>query len=294
METEKNEELEIELDAVTDVNAEGDDLEVDNQVEEESAGNEGDENSENNDDEETAVIVDGYDNDGDDGKASAPAWVKDLRKAHREMKRENRELRRQIEMKSGGQGKIPELGKKPTLEDFDYDTDAFSDALESWHDRKREIDSAVAAKQAAEEKERSAWKNKIDGYIEKKNALKIKNFDDLEETVTSELDVVQQGIIVDSANNPAAIIAAIGGNQRILSELKSITNPVQFAYAIGKLEGGVKIGKGKKSAPAPERRVSGSGSASGSVDSHLERLRADAERTGDYTKVIAYKRKSAK
>jgi len=35
--------------------------------------------------------------------------------------------------------------------------------------------------------------------------------------------------------------------------------------------------------------LKGKAPKSGAVDSNLERLRAEAERTGDYTKVIAYK-----
>jgi hypothetical protein len=42
--------------------------------------------------------------------------------------------------------------------------------------------------------------------------------------------------------------------------------------------------------PPPEKPVQGNGRLSGSSDATLERLRADAEKTGNYTKVIAYKK----
>jgi len=45
----------------------------------------------------------------------------------------------------------------------------------------------------------------------------------------------------------------------------------------------------RKSAPPPERVVQGNAGTSGSVDSSLDKLRAEAERTGDYTKVMRYK-----
>ena len=42
--------------------------------------------------------------------------------------------------------------------------------------------------------------------------------------------------------------------------------------------------------PPPERSApAGNAPISGTTDSTLERLRADAERTGDFTKVIRYK-----
>jgi len=47
----------------------------------------------------------------------------------------------------------------------------------------------------------------------------------------------------------------------------------------------------RKPATAPEKVLTGTGSTSGSVDSTLDKLRAEAEKTGDYTKVTAYKRK---
>ena len=50
----------------------------------------------------------------------------------------------------------------------------------------------------------------------------------------------------------------------------------------------------KKPATPPETRVTGNGRVSGAVDATLERLRAEAERTGDYTKVAAYKRQKNK
>jgi hypothetical protein len=46
----------------------------------------------------------------------------------------------------------------------------------------------------------------------------------------------------------------------------------------------------RKQAPAPERVVTGTGRSSGAVDSTLERLREEAARTGNMSKVVAYKR----
>jgi hypothetical protein len=55
----------------------------------------------------------------------------------------------------------------------------------------------------------------------------------------------------------------------------------------------LKINK-RKPKTAPEKTIKGTGSISGTVDSNLDRLRAEAERTGDYSKVMQYKRKKRK
>jgi len=68
---------------------------------------------------------------------------------------------------------------------------------------------------------------------------------------------------------------------------------VKLATAIGKLETQLKVSS-KKSPPPPEKAIRGSGSGSGSVDSTLERLRAEAEKTGNMSKVIAYKQQLRK
>ena len=82
---------------------------------------------------------------------------------------------------------------------------------------------------------------------------------------------------------------ALGKNPKKAKELAAINDPVKFAFAVAKLEAQLKVNPAKRP-PAPERAVTG-GSApiSGTTDSTLDRLRAEAERTGDMTKVIRYR-----
>jgi hypothetical protein len=74
-----------------------------------------------------------------------------------------------------------------------------------------------------------------------------------------------------------------------VKELSSIKDPVKFAFAVAKLETQLKVSN-RKAAPPPEKVVKGTGRVSGSVDSTLERLREEAAKSGDMSKVIAYKR----
>ena len=47
----------------------------------------------------------------------------------------------------------------------------------------------------------------------------------------------------------------------------------------------------KRKAPAPDRPSSGAARMPGGVDKQLEKLETEAERTGDRTAVIAYRKK---
>jgi hypothetical protein len=64
---------------------------------------------------------------------------------------------------------------------------------------------------------------------------------------------------------------------------------VKFAFAIAKLETQLKVSN-RQATTSPERTItSGGGRISGAIDHTLERLREEASRTGNMTKVIQYK-----
>ena len=102
-------------------------------------------------------------------------------------------------------------------------------------------------------------------------------------------NVVQQGVVIQGAENPALVIYALGKNPKKAKELAAIDDPVKFAFAVAKLESNLKIGN-RKASTQPERTVSATARSSGSVDSTLERLREEASKTGNMDKVMAYKR----
>jgi hypothetical protein len=191
-------------------------------------------------------------------------------------------------MRSQGQRAQP-LGPKPTLEVYDYDTDKYEKALADWFDRKRRHDAEQEAVQRQQQAITQQWEQKQQEYFRRKEALKARDFDDAEDVVKDILNVTQQGIIVKGAENPEIVVYALGKNPKKAQELAQIDDPIDFAFAISKLEAKLKVAT-KKSAPPPEKTVKGQGRVSGSVDSTLERLRAEAEKTGDYSKVLRYKK----
>lgn len=217
----------------------------------------------------------------------APEWVRELRKQHRELQKRNRELEAKLTQDQAP--KAPEIGKKPTLEDFDYDAEKFENSLAQWFERKRQADEQAAKVQADIEKQQQEWQARLQGYGKAKAELKVKDYDDAEGIVQESFNTTQQGVILQGADNPALLVYALGKNPKKAKELASISDPVKFAFAIAKLETQLKV-TNRKAAPPPEKTVQGTGRVSGTVDSTLDRLRAEAEKTGNYSKVMAYKR----
>jgi hypothetical protein len=256
------------------------------------AGDDSGDDDEQNDDDGDVIVTIGNEKPPVEGadEQAAPKWVRELRKASREKDKKIRELEDQVR-KSVPEQKAPELGKKPSMDDPDIDWDAekFEEQLTAWHDRKRQADQAHDQARKEEQAQQDAWQERLASYATAKTGLKVKDFEDAEDVTRNSLNVTQQGIIIQGAENPALVVYALGKNPKKAAELAGITDHVKFAFAIAKLETQLKV-QNRKSAPPPEGKVSGTARVSGSVDSNLERLRAEAEKSGDMTKVNAYKR----
>jgi hypothetical protein len=233
------------------------------------------------------VVTIGDDPIPEDDKPAAP-WVRELRKTNRDLQKRNRELEEKIN--AAVAAKPIELGKEPDLEDPDinYDKDIFREKLLDWNAKKQAVEAEAAKAAKAAEDSKKAWETTVATYNENKAKLKVADFDEAEDALRNVLSVTQQGIILDAAKQPEIVVFALGKNEKKAKELAAITNPVKFAAAIGALENTLKVTPRK--APPPEKTIVGSAPKSGSVDSTLERLRKEAKASGDFTKVVAYKR----
>jgi hypothetical protein len=218
----------------------------------------------------------------------APEWVRELRKTNREKERRIRELEARLTATTTENKPVVIMGPKPKLEDHDYDADRYEQALDAWHERKRQHDLETETVKKSELQQHQAWQAKLDSYGKAKAELKVRDYEDAEETVQQLLNITQQGVVLQGADNPALVIYALGKNPKKAKEIAGITDPVKFAFAVAKLEKELKV-TNRRAAPAPERIVSGTGRSSGAVDSTLDRLREEAARTGNMTKVIQYK-----
>jgi len=239
--------------------------------------------------EEEVVVSIGEEAPPPEEHTQAPEWVRELRKTNRELQRQNRELQGRLQVQPA-EAKPVAIGNKPKLEDHDYDADKYEEALTSWFERKRQADDVNARQEAEAQNQQKAWQAKLDGYSKAKAELRVKDFEDAEFAVQSEFSVLQQNILIDAIDNPAMMVVALGKNPAELKKLAAITSPTKFLRELSRIEDTKLKVTNRKQAPAPERVVTGTGRSSGAVDSTLERLREEAARTGNMTKVIAYKR----
>lgn len=220
----------------------------------------------------------------------APQWVKDLRRDKKESDRRIKELEAKLNQQA--QPETIELGEKPTLESVNYDADEFEAKLTEWHAKKLQFEQQEASKREEQEKANKVWQDKLKSYEAKKTAtkLKVRDFDEAEEIARDVLTPTQQGILIHGAEKPDLLIYHLGKNPKKAKELAAITDPIQFAFEAAKIDAQIKM-TARKPSTSPERKPSGSAALSGSVDNTLAKLRADAEKSGDYTKVNEYKRK---
>lgn len=219
--------------------------------------------------------------------ASAPEWVRNLRKENRELSRKLKDLEKST---PAAEPQKPTVGPRPTLADHDYDEDAYNAALDKWIDAKRAADDHEAAQQRKADEAKQEQQRVLDGYRNASAKLRVPDFKAAEETVAASLSEAQQGIILNGADDPAKLVYVLGKYPEELKKLASIANPVKFAFAVAKLEREVKVTT-RTAKPSPETTmVTGSASKTGS-DAKLEQLRKRAAETGNADELIAYQRK---
>lgn len=229
---------------------------------------------------------------GDEAAPASRGSDSDLVQHLRKVNREQAEKLAKYE-----RGEIPaqpqteELGPKPTLESCDWDEAKFEEALVSYKEREARVNQAQAEaqKRAAADQERVA--KKFEAFAAGKMALGAKDYEVAEIAVVSKLSPAQSAIVVRVAENSAQLIYALGRHPQKLATLAAIEDPWEFAGAVAKLEGTLKVTRAARTPPEPDRPLRGDAPLSNRTDKDLERLEKEAERTNDRSKVIAYKRK---
>lgn len=234
--------------------------------------------------------------DGEAEEAAAPRESKTFQeirknlngalKDKRRMERELEELRAKLPKPE------PTLGAKPTLDQFDYDETKFSEAYDNWMERKAAMDRADQQKLDEQRRQEEEVENFKKSYKARADSLGVDDFQESEAEVGAMLNQTQSGLLMRGADDPAALVYALAKSPTRLIELSRITDPVKFTVAIAKLE--IALSTRKTNRPAPEPRISSERSSSGhsASSSALEKLRDEAARTGDYSKVVAYKKQN--
>lgn len=211
--------------------------------------------------------------------------MRDLRKALKEAKRRTKELEEAQAVKVIE----AELGPRPRLDDEDigYDEELLAERLLLWGARKAEHDKKAEVQKAQVEELNAAYQKKLDGYNAAKQKLEAVDFDDAESVVKDMFTPNRQAFMVKSLKDPAAFIYGLGKQSDRAKALAAIPDDVDFIAAIVRLETTMKVAAKPK--PTPEKRVAGAAPiGSGKT---LEKLKAAADKSGDFTAYFAEKRK---
>jgi hypothetical protein len=214
----------------------------------------------------------------------------------RQMRQALREKDKRIkELEQSSAPKPVEVGPKPGLWDDDIagDEEVYDKRLLDWQ---RTKDAAAKQTEAQQEQSRKAneeWQADLGAYEQKKAALVLDDRDDMIDTATSALDMVQQAVVVKAAADPALFLYALGKSEAKRAELAKIQDPIKLAAAVARMEGAVKVTTRK--APTPDKPLSGTARMPGSPDKEIERLEKKAAANGgDRSELIAYKDKLAR
>jgi hypothetical protein len=226
-----------------------------------------------------------------DEEESAPSWVKDLRRKNREDQKRIRDLEQQLQARETGSAQPP---KKPKLEDFDYDADEFEKAMDAFYSAKAKHDAELEKQAQAREAQEKEWTERQQAYVKSKERFKPEAMKEAEDEVIATLPPGRQAMIIDIADDPGTLVYALGKNSAKLRELASIKSDGRFIKELAKLEMNIKVQTKSKTPPPPERTISGSGKTPGAAAATLESLKAEAQRTGEYGKYLAEKRRLGK
>lgn len=219
--------------------------------------------------------------------------LREVRKRLREQEREAKAAKAELErLKAPAK---PQLGKKPTPDDFDYDNDKYAEAMESWVKQKAVVEAEAKEGERAQAKQAEEWQASVSRYRERKAELstKVPDFADAEETVASVLSVAQQSAIMAYAEQPEALIYALGRSEKKLSELAGTKDILKFVATIAKLEAkDLTVTTAKKQPPPPARKTGGTNAPATAVSKTTDRLLADAEKSGgNLTNMVDHLRK---
>lgn len=248
------------------------------------AGDEGEEQANDNEEDREEVFVQIGDEEPEEVEPESSV-LNTVRRELRETKKRLKEL--EAKPANAGDG-VPEPGPRPKIEDYDYDQGAHDKAVDDWHEKRHAYAAAQEQNQTKQRRAEERWQAKVAKLEADKAALGLDDLEDLEENVRETLSVVQQGIVVQGAKNAALVFAALGRNPAKMRELSGIEDPVEFAFEIARMETQLKTGR--RQVPPPEGGIKVRTKSADIASNTLEKLRAKAERTGDYSEVMAYKR----
>lgn len=226
-------------------------------------------------------IVFGATEDDDD---TAPDLPKRLREEIKKRDRENAELRKRNAELEKPAAAI-DVGERPTREQFDWDDDAYDEAIDAWNERR------FKAQQQADEPD--ALQAEAAQDVQRlTTGIQTLSYADAQEVAPAAIKALtaeQQYVIASAAKEPAKLIYALGKNPDRLKALQDIKNPVKFIAEVARME--TQMTTRTRTPVAPENVRQGDARPPAQGDKETARLEKQAQATGDYTALLAHKRK---
>lgn len=225
--------------------------------------------------------------------------VRESAPAIRAKERENKQLREELDRLKNANQPAAEIvvGAEPDPDDYEmWDADGkakFKTDYTAWNERKTQAAAKEQQRRDAEQKQQAQWKKRIDDVDAASAAIKVPDLDAARESFEGTFSIVQRGMMIggpEDAKESALLRYALGKTPAVAKKLAQIEDPVRFAFAAAKVLYKELNVKPRAAAPKPETVVRSSVSGAAAVDSELKRLEAEADKTGDRTKVAAHLR----
>ena len=266
-------------------------LELDDPIVEDDVDQpEGDDPDDSDEGEEVVGFID--DEPDADDKPDLPKHLRD------EIKSRNKEiadLKRRLAVQQPAVEEAIVVGDRPKLSDpdIDYDDDKFDAALDSWDERRRAAEKQENAREDANRTQKAEFEKVVERFTEQRTALKQPELQDRVQLVLDTISGPAQSAIAMHSTNAARLFAAVGGSAARLEKLSQLDakgDPLALMFEAGKMEATLQTTRKAPRAADPDTPVRGRTIAAGSAEKQLAKLEAEAERTGNRTPVIAFKR----
>lgn len=184
------------------------------------------------------------------------------------------------------------VGDKPTLESCEYDEDRFDRERDAWDARRLAAARLQDQRQTAEQQRAAEYRDLEISYRASAAKLPVKqeDFDAADQAVRAALPEAVQIAIAKYIPEPAKVVMALGKYPARLDAIAAEPDPVRQLFMIRDLQGAIKV-RTHRATPEPETGsiLRGSASISAGADKQLQKLEQEASRTGDRSKIIAYK-----
>lgn len=271
-----NEDYQEDIEQVEDDEVIEDEQDIDEDSQDDEQDNESDDSADDD------VLEFSFDDDGEESDPfkgqEAPEWVKQVRK-------ENRELKRQLKQRESQQHEQQQaLREKPTLDAHEYDSDAYEADYAAWLSEKSQHEAKVQAEQQKYQHYDERYKSSVDAV-----RAKVADYDEIEQSIVDTVPAQRQALIKMLVDDPARMVVALGKSPAQLEKLSGLDD-IQFAKQIVLMEQQMSSKSKSRNPNKPKPKTHELEGAAGGTDTKLAKLEAEAAKTGDRSKVIAYKR----